>query len=84
MRTLLHIAVIMALLLTAACGQFLGVGGDGSDTIEADKGRRMAGEGFLGGGVHSTSPNYTFDQRLNIDVTDGIQRGPHYEVKPGY
>ena len=84
MKVLLHIAVLTMLLLTAACGLFLGVGDDGSDTVVADQGRRAAGGGFLVGGIHSTSPHYSFDHRLNLDPTDGIQRGPHYEIRPGY
>ncbi len=81
MRVLIHIALIMVLLSSASCGQFVDLDGEGGTTATT---RQKAGMGFIGGGAHSKSPHYDVDHRINIAPTDGVQRGPHYEIRPGY
>lgn len=83
MKTLLHIILlIMVILSSAGCGLlYQDEGEEGASPATA---RQKAGTAFLGGGAHSVSPHYEFDHRINISPTDGVERGPHYEIRPGY
>lgn len=78
----LHVClVLIAALFLSACGHGGSLGGDDDQQSQYSA---SVSNVFLGGGVHATSPNYTVEQQINIDVRGQTMTGRHYEIKSAF